>query len=306
MTPYFYQRRGKGFTLVELLVAMGVTTLILTLLVSITGVALDGWRISRNKVRSAQQAEAAIEQLSRDFESLVIRKGNSFEWLYAGGVEDANTRQGGQGAQLAFFTAATDRYNGDLSGGLGDVCGVGYRLVYKNPVSNADDEFSVYGLYRELVNPDEAFDTLLAKDSLGGANGAFNPFFDEIDEISNFVCENIYQMTVGFLVEYTTMENDQVVTQYQRVTVVDTASTGNDQVSEFRLKGDSIDADLSDSQLMEEIRTGRITAVDISLQVVTEAAMGVIRSEALNGERLQDFLEENSFRFGKTIPIPQN
>ena len=75
--------RRKGFTLAELLVAMGITAIILTLLVSVTGVALDGWRISRNKVRASRQAKAALDQLSRDFESMVVRSGNEFEWLFA-------------------------------------------------------------------------------------------------------------------------------------------------------------------------------------------------------------------------------
>ena len=61
-------RRGRGFTLAELLVAMGITAIILTLLVTVTGVALDGWRVSRNKVRSSRQAKAALDQFSRDFE----------------------------------------------------------------------------------------------------------------------------------------------------------------------------------------------------------------------------------------------
>ena len=75
----FHKRSFRGFTLVELIVAMGITIIILTLLVSITGVALDGWRVSRNKVRAARQAKAALEQVSKDFESMVVRRGNNYE-----------------------------------------------------------------------------------------------------------------------------------------------------------------------------------------------------------------------------------
>ena len=52
--------KRRGFTLAELMVAMGITVLLLTLLVSVTGVALDGWRLSRNKVRASRQAKAAL------------------------------------------------------------------------------------------------------------------------------------------------------------------------------------------------------------------------------------------------------
>jgi prepilin-type N-terminal cleavage/methylation domain-containing protein len=42
----------KGFTLVELMAAMSVTSLIVLVMVSISGVALDTWSRSRSEVRA--------------------------------------------------------------------------------------------------------------------------------------------------------------------------------------------------------------------------------------------------------------
>src|SRR5210317_2221898 len=115
MTTTFHYYRRKGFTLAELLVAMGITAIILTLLVSVTAVALDGWRISRNKVRASRQAKAALDQMGRDFESMVVRSGNNFEWFYS--ESESNPpgpadNESPNAARILMFSAATDRYDG--------------------------------------------------------------------------------------------------------------------------------------------------------------------------------------------------
>ncbi|MDP4722403.1 MAG: type II secretion system GspH family protein, partial [Akkermansiaceae bacterium] len=73
----------RGFTLIELLVAMAITTLIVTVLVSITSLALDTWNRSRSEIRASRQAKAMVDSMASDFESMVSRRGNNFEWLFA-------------------------------------------------------------------------------------------------------------------------------------------------------------------------------------------------------------------------------
>ena len=65
----------RGFTLMELMVAMAITTIIVTVLVSITSLALDTWNRSRAELRASRQAKTMIDTMSRDFESLVVRRG---------------------------------------------------------------------------------------------------------------------------------------------------------------------------------------------------------------------------------------
>ena len=64
--------KRKGFTLVELLVALAITAIIVSMLVTITATALQGYSSSRNRVTASREAKAAIDQLSRDLESLVV------------------------------------------------------------------------------------------------------------------------------------------------------------------------------------------------------------------------------------------
>ena len=179
---------AAGFTLIELMVAMAVTTMIVTVMVSITAISLDTWTRSRSEVRAARQAKSMADTMARDLEALVVRRGNNIEWLTAsaepvksaGGqvpaIRDSNS------AQLIFYTAPTDRYDGKLvvdndpkkprDGAVGDISCVGYSLQYRDPMGEATSgtEIPTFVLYRNLVNPDKTYSELLskAKDSAGG------------------------------------------------------------------------------------------------------------------------------------------
>ena len=142
----------KGFTLVELLVALAITAIIVSMLVTITATALEGYATSRNVVKASREAKAACDQLARDLESLVVRSGNDFQWLWASTESSPPGPNGGQSpnaSRLVFFTAATDRYNGALNtpqDNGGDVSTVGYRLLFRDPVSDSNnDTFASYG-----------------------------------------------------------------------------------------------------------------------------------------------------------------
>lgn len=313
----FHRRRVRGFTLVELIVAMGVTTIILTLLVSITGVALDGWRLSRNKVRAARQAKEAINQISKDLESLVVRSGNNYEWFYAGS-DSADDPRGGDAALLAFYTVATDRYDGDAANNPGDICAVGYRLVYKDPVSGSNtSNFAVFSLYRNLVDPNATFTDVLASPLLIGSqtqSGAFDDFVDtgdgqdKIDNISNYICENIYEMSVGVVIEYTESDAGTTVTKHRRFTVVNQGgASADEEIDELRVRGNGISADPISPSVATEIANGRVVSVDVALTVITDHGMGVLRNnQGLTGAGLEDFLEKNSYRYTKSILLPQS
>ncbi|MDP0491014.1 MAG: prepilin-type N-terminal cleavage/methylation domain-containing protein [Verrucomicrobiota bacterium JB023] len=291
--------RTKGFTLVELLVALGVTAIIITMLVGITATALDGWRASRNQVSAAREAKSAFDQLARDLESLVARSGNDFEWLWAATEQSPPGPSGNaspNASRLVFFTAATDRYDGQINttqDNGGDVSTVGYRLLYRDPVTDSEnEEFSTFVLYRQLINPDETFENLLGEESLETAYQSFQSGESDAD---NFVCENIYEFSISFVIEYT--ENN--ITQKERVLVI--KAGGSDSVNDFRLRGDGIVADDDDDS---DFANGRIVAADLSMTVINESALQALRN-GVGGSGKLDLLERNSHYFAKTILLPQ-
>ena len=125
-----------GFTLMELMVAMAITTIIVTVLVSITSIATDTWNRSRAELRAMRQGKAMVESMARDFEALVVRKGNEFEWLSA---ETPSSMPGGSGGNLEssnacdliFFTGSGGVYHVGLYVGMVR----GHRWVLHAPYS---------------------------------------------------------------------------------------------------------------------------------------------------------------------------
>lgn len=306
---YLKRPRGRGFTLAELMVAMAITVVLLTLLVSVTGVALDGWRISRNKVRASRQAKAALDQFSRDFESMVARTGNNFEWFYAETDPDnpgPNNNKSPNAARILMFSAATDRYEGDIEGDKdkgGDVSGLTYRLFYKDPITNDDNgNFNVFALYRKLVNPDETFEDLLEHDPENPKklDQKFSKFDADLDDPSNFVCENIYELTIVFTIEYSEKIDDRLVTKIARVPIISTG--GDDTAEEFSFTGNGITAGGSANK---PYARGRISSVDISITVLTDNGIATMRKVNFSGLQLDKFLAKNSYRYSKTILLPQ-
>jgi hypothetical protein len=130
-----------------------------------------------------------VDSMARDFEAMVTRRGNKYEWLSAvcseklPGVKLASTNA----VELIFFSGATDRYDGEI--GInnkqdmgGDVSCVAYRLDYKDPIDKNGNIFQTFVLNRLLVNPDNTFKDLLGKPDLTAAFGIYSDRLDEVRE----------------------------------------------------------------------------------------------------------------------------
>lgn len=305
----------SGFTLVELLVAMFITTIIISVLVSITSISLDTWNRSRSELRAARQAKAMIDTMARDFESLVTRKGNTNEWLSA--IADDNLKSLGDkltstsATKLIFFTAVTDRYNGDIGSNTdkgGDVSCVAYELAYQNPIDkDAGGKFDTFVLYRLLVNPDDTFKDLLgvtqtdpnkAQTSL---KQAFSQYDSNIKDPGNFVCENIYQFSLTYYVQYNSVDgNGQPVVKNTQVVV-------NDSNQNFFIQGTGIVTQpegMSAPELLE-LAAGRVTAVQISTTVLTDFGVEQSKSRSFaNDAAKAKFFSQNSYQYSKVVQIP--
>jgi len=304
-------RRKAGFTLVELLVAMTITIILLGVLVYMTGISTDTYRNARSEVRAARQAKEALNAITNDFESMVLRRdGAAFEWLYAG--EETSRLDGPVGREIAntcrliFFTAATDRYNGTVGGASdagGDVSAVGYRLVYRDQISNTNDEtHAVFSLYRTLADPDVTFSNILAAEDLEAAyTGQFS---DDADfEPSNFLVENVYEFSVTFLIEVPVEQNGITINHTVRATM----SPGN-HLNEFRVSGSDISFEgtieyPSGSNLtQDQVQNGTLAGVDVSITVLYD--QGVILAKRPGIDRA-DFARKHGYHYTKSIVLPR-
>lgn len=295
--------KQRGFTLIELLVAMTITAIIVGVLVSITGTAVDTWNRSREELRASRQAEAMIQIMSKDLESLVMRSGSEQEWLSA--IRDVPADGGSpNAARLIFFTAATDRYDGqvgvqgeDLGG---DVSCVAYQLAWKDPVSpdSAADEFETFVLNRLLVNPDLTFQNLLGQTDKDDPTLSLDTIFAnnygaQIDQDRNFVCENILQFTLVFHIE----TYDSVGNLNNEMISISTATDGK---TRLRVHHDQIEPDPEQTDLAK----GVLTAVEVSVTVLTDRAITQLRDDNDLADN-SDWLSANSFHFSRLIQVPR-
>lgn len=289
--------RKRGFTLMELMVAMAITTIIVTVLVSITSIALDTWNRSRSELRASRQAKSMIDTIAGDFEALFVRRGNANEWLSA--VIDPNLDQIGDklkssnASKLIFFTAATDRYDGqagvDGKDNGGDVSCVAYQLDYKNPISEKVG-FETFVLNRLLVNPDDSFKDLLGKTDL---TSAFASYLPKLSDTGNFVCENVYQFTVTFHVRVTDATKTPPLVSDVPVTI------GQDTTS-FSIVGNGVTTVPADARLT----SGRVTAMEVSVTVISDFGIDQLKRRSFTTPQKADFLAKNSYQYTKLVQLP--
>ena len=284
----------RGFTLMELMVAMAITTIIVTVLVSITSIALETWNRSRSELRAARQAKAMVDTMARDFEALVVRRGNESEWLSAVSSQPGTSTSA---SELVFFTAATDRYEGNIGGADdkgGDVSCVGYVLNYKDPIGGGTSDNQTFVLNRYLVNPDEAFKNLLGQKDLAGK--FMSNYGTLLSEEKYFVCENVFQFTIAFYVEVDAASASSGTSQVEnRIVTINPAGT----TKKFSIKGTEIETTATDPALS----AGKITAVEISLTVLSDAGVDLIRRTPSVAKKA-DFMAKNSYQYSKLVQLP--
>jgi len=304
----------RGFTLAELLVAMAITLVLVSLTIVITGTAIDAWKSARTEIRAANQAKTMLNALGRDLESMVFRQGNnSNEWLVAHSDEDdigPDSQPSPNAARLIFFTAASDRYDGNagsnerVSGSLevsgeedagGDVSAVSYQLDFADPVwGDQSEEFSTFVLYRKLINPDETYQGIIGAEDLeqtfdtrGGAN-----------ELADLMCENVYEFTVTFTIDYRDEQGDRKTVSLPVMSSV----SGSDIVKSFSIKGTGL---APNNSSRSEYSGGRVTTVDLAITVLSDEGVAILKKRSFDGNDKARFLEENAFRYTRSVSIPQ-
>ncbi len=302
-------RFRRGFTLVELMAAMSVTVMMVVVMVSISGVALDAWTRGRSEVRASRQAKAMTEMMSRDLDSLVIRDGNAFQWLFA----EAKVPDGGpangvvspNAARLVFFSSAMDRYDGKsvatATGNQGSVSTIVYELDYQDPtVGGGNGNLASFVLYRKIVNPDETFKDLLCRKDLPEA---FRTHANGVDKLENFVCENVYQFTVTLHVEVVDRSKKKRTLQ---IPVQVGRGGGADSVPDFGVFGNRIETRFPSrgDVTPEALAAGTLTGVAISMTILTDFGIEQMRRRGFHSmDEQAGFVVKNSYQYSKFIAI---
>lgn len=287
----------------ELMVAMAITTIIVGVLVNITGSAVDTWSRSRAELRAARQAKAMVDVMANDFESLVTRSGGTAEWLSA--ISEIPSGGSKNAALLVFFTAATDRYDGQVGSAAdagGDISCVGYQLQYKDPLQSGGSSLETFVLNRHLVDPDDTFNQLLGKtNETTRLNNLFTTTFGtNLEEQRSFVCENIFQFTVVFHVEaYVETAPGSGIMQIENRLVKIQPDEGK---SVFRITGSGLVMEPVEV-LDAEIANGRVTAVEVSMSVLSDSGMNALRKSTGLADN-SEWIQKNTFHYSRLIQLP--
>lgn len=184
----------KGFTVIELLVAVGVTALMVTLMISIVTNVLSSWNRTSGILSSGNQARLVFDQIAQDLQGAIFKRDGNV-WLAAslqqksiytgmyGEVSpwpanakpDADTpddevddslrinpdgldlndyRFGQAGVWLRFFTIPISENVNDVSAPRA----VSYQMVRRRIGGNESKQYS-YQLYRGEADSDTTFQT---------------------------------------------------------------------------------------------------------------------------------------------------
>jgi prepilin-type N-terminal cleavage/methylation domain-containing protein len=302
MKTHGISSKRAGFTLMELMVAMAITTIIVTVLVSITSIAIDTWNRSRSELRAARQAKSMVDTMARDFEAMVTRSGGRdatgkpFEWFVADSNASNSATSGPlpstNATNLTFFTAAADRYKGEIGTASdlgGDVSCVGYELFWRDPIDQSGTVFKTFVLNRKLVDPKEAFDKLLGKTDLAAEFAKIS----DIENPENFVCENLYQFTITFHLSVPPTTAGGVATP--KVVTIGPSGT----VQQISINGDGINS-AADATL----KSARLTAVEISLTVLSDTGVDQLRNRTFSGNQQAEFMAKYSYQYSKLVQVP--
>ena len=188
--------RGRAFTLIELMVATAITSLLILGMTGVFDQAMKAWRLSSRRGDAEREVRAALSTIQRDFSSLMVST-NLPIYRITGA---SNNRYIGPrnppdyNGNVAVFFLSTLGTNQQATNNPGDLCGVGYYIAW-------DQTARTYNLYRYLNssrNQYEAVRLFISDPSaLAAKLGLFRPSLDT-DEI---VGANV----VNFRVEFKTL-----------------------------------------------------------------------------------------------------
>ena len=352
--------------MLELLVAMSVTVILLGMVTFMTGVSMDGYKGSRDKVLAGRQAKEALDAITKDFEAIVVRKDlpNSM-WLYADIEPEliadnaANATLVGpankkitNACRLIFFTGATDRYDGEI--GLlpngnpnpedqgGNVSAVIYRLAYRDEISNKNPgdtgAFPSFTLYRHRVEPDEVFhgrknnsgQYIPTKGLLGAVDleavcelGTLSDSLEgDTFKAENVIAENIFEMTVTFLVDVETADGSPLLVRCtispdDQLDAFAVTSSGIEWDGKIELPNSDIQHNLdthdhsldagvtaplsaSNTVSIAQINKGQLVGVEINMTVLSER--GLVMTEK-GGMTREDIIKDYGIHYTHSIDM---
>lgn len=231
----------KGFTLVELLVAMAITAIIVGVILKLTITGVSLWKSVNDDVTTASSARIALQTLASDLESYQMKSGpNEYEWFVACKDSDAEqavakgkkkSRQKPaalsyvpDSSRVVFFSCAPDRnpavssdpvsrkgYRVDLSTSQdandepyrGDVSVIGYRLEYKDHILNKSASDDAEGVFPVFALYRHVVSPSRTYEKAMLQENLYRAFLQLSDDAEqDIICDNVVEMNLSVNIEY--------------------------------------------------------------------------------------------------------
>jgi len=143
--------RGAAFTLIELMVAAAITTLLLLGMTGIFDQSMKAWRLSSRRADAEREVRATLSTIQRDLRSLWSETNLPVYRLTAQPgiplVNPSKEPEYSQSVALFFLTRQSTNQQPDPANNRGDICGVGYYVAWDDEANNGN---GAYHLYRYL------------------------------------------------------------------------------------------------------------------------------------------------------------
>jgi GxxExxY protein len=144
--PDILSKNSPAFSLLEVLVAISVLSILLVILLNIVQSATSLWRGAENKIEAYREARAALQVLSSDLKNILPTTNSDF------------FRTNLTNSPNIGFLAALPISSQDTTSSKSDICAVGYFLAYdnKSPIAG-DNGRQSFNLYRFFLDSNETF-----------------------------------------------------------------------------------------------------------------------------------------------------
>ncbi len=182
-----------AFTLVEVLLAMAVASLLMVTLLSILSKSMDVSKRANTEILSKSSAQAALDVMQTDLASLLVNRNAGQVFVWTNQTVSGATGLTPTPATIYMLTTSMEDSYSTNSGGTnaGVPRLVQYQICYATNYASWSSKS--FALYRNVLNPTNTFNSVIGTNDLTGATP---------DSANNPLVPNVVGMTCTLYTNY--------------------------------------------------------------------------------------------------------
>lgn len=195
--------KNHGFTLIELMVAGAITSLLLLGMTGIFDQSMKAWRLSSRRADAEREVRSVLTMVQRDFAGLVVQTNLPIIWMtnaaLANLIGPSRPPAYDQGGAVFFLT--TSAAGGQAGNTNGDLAGVGYYVAWSTDYRPQGS----YDLYRYYLTGTDLLAAINNYLATGSSFFPVNPSGDEMvgANVVNFLTEFKTAIPLGVSATFT-------------------------------------------------------------------------------------------------------